>query len=377
MKKLLFIGYSLFLLLLTVFSYAFIDQHFIFFQNLYSGFAFTKRLLTTNLYIVSIVIFFCFYLLFLYLTIKKKLNFYHIKLLISITVFILFFSYPAMLSYDIFNYGATAKVLFHYHENPYIIMPIEFHGDPLLLFTHAANKIALYGPFWIILTGIPYFLSFGSFTLFLFNIKLFTALSYIGTLFFIWKISKNVFSLVFFSLNPLVVIETLISSHNDIVMVFLALFSYYLLFQKKYFFSVFLLFFSMLIKYATLFLVPVYFFIFLRRVTNKKIHWENIFFMSFIAMLMVFFLAPFREEIYPWYEIWFLVFASLIPQRIFVSLFSLFLSFGLMFRYIPFMLLGTYFGAAPVIKLLVTVIPVIFSIVVFVLLRFVRKNGKN
>ena len=163
---------------------------------------------------------------------KKKIVFKDLRFLIFITIVILFFSYPGMLSFDIFNYIVTAKVLFFYHENPYIIMPIEFVGDPLLSFTHAANKISLYGASWILITAIPYFVGIGNFLLTLFSFKLFVSMFYLGTVFLIWKISKNLISVALFSLNPLVIIETLVSGHNDIVMVFFSLFSFYILMKK-------------------------------------------------------------------------------------------------------------------------------------------------
>src|SRR5581483_4454944 len=98
------------------------------------------------------------------------------KIIIGVSVSLLLLAYPTMLSFDIFNYIATAKVLFHYHENPYIIMPMEFIGDPLLHYTRAANKVALYAPFWIFITGSPYVLGFKNIFLILFNFKILNVL---------------------------------------------------------------------------------------------------------------------------------------------------------------------------------------------------------
>jgi len=191
MKKITFILYGIFLLLFSIFSYAFIDPNLFYLKDIYTGLAFSNRLLTTIFYISSIIIFFVFYGIFIYLGIKKKISLKEICVLLGITIVGLIFSYPAMLSYDIFNYIATSKVLFFYHENPYLIMPIEFIGDPLLAFTHAANKIALYGPFWILLTGAPYLFGFGNFVITLFSFKIFVAFFYLLTIFLIWKMSKK------------------------------------------------------------------------------------------------------------------------------------------------------------------------------------------
>jgi len=310
MRNYLTILFAIFLLIFSVFSYAFIDPNFIYLQKLYSGFAFENRLLTTLIYTCFICIFFIFYLVFLNKLRNGQLKGSNIKKIITISIIILLFAYPAMLSYDIFNYVFTAKVLFFYHENPYLIMPIAFIGDPLLLFTHAANKIALYGPIWILLTGIPYFLSFENLLLNIIILKFFVSLFYIGSIILIWKISKNIFSVLLFALNPLVIIETLVSSHNDITMMFFSLLALYLLIKKKIIYGIIFFLVSILIKYATLFLIPIFIYVIFNYLKNKNIKWDRIFFYASISMLIVFFLSPIREEIYSWYFIWFLVFTS-------------------------------------------------------------------
>lgn len=357
MKKLTVILYCIFLLLFAIFSYVFIDPNLSYLKNIYSGFAFSNRSLTTIFYIFSIIIFFIFYGVFIYWGLRKKINLKEIFILLIITAGILLFSYPAMLSYDIFNYIATSKVLFFYHENPYIVMPIEFIGDPLLAFIHAANKIALYGPFWILLTGIPHVLGFENFIITLFGFKLFSAVFYLGTAFLIWKISKDIMPLILFALNPLVIMETLVSGHNDIVMIFFILFSYFLLAKKKVFFAILFFILSILIKYATILLLPVFLYTFWKLAIKKEINWNTIFYFSSLLMFVGFLLSPVREEIYSWYAIWFLPFAFLVPEKKTPLYVSISLSFGLLFRYVPYMLFGTYAGLTPAIKLIATFLP--------------------
>lgn len=375
MKKTIVALYVAFLALFTVFSYAFIDPNLSYLKNIYSGFAFSNRLLTAIFYASSVVVFFIFYGLFIYLGIKKRFNFRDVLILLGITAAALLFSYPAILSYDIFNYIATSKVLFFYHENPYVIMPIEFAGDPLLGFTHAANKLALYGPFWILLTGIPYLLGLGNFIAVLFSFKFFVAIFYFLTVFLIWKMSKNIISVVLFSFNPLVVIETLVSGHNDIVMVFLVFFSFFLLSKKKILLGIMFFIFSILIKYATILLIPVFLYIVWRLIKNKEINWAKVYVFSSWLMLIAFLLSPIREEIYPWYAIWFLSFAFLMPEKKILLYLSIALSFGLMFRYIPFMLLGTYEGPTQAIKSVITFVPAFLTLAYLVFKKLWGKNS--
>ncbi|MDP3988192.1 MAG: hypothetical protein Q8P80_03555 [Candidatus Levybacteria bacterium] len=366
MKKIIFTLYFIFLLLLTGFSYLFVDPNFFYLKGEYLRFAFNNRSLVTLIYTAFIFLFFIFYFLFVALARKNQLSLKAVKALIGATS-VLIFSYPAMLSYDIFNYAATAKVSFFYQENPYLVMPIEFVGDPLLAFTHAANKFALYGPLWIFLTGIPHFLGFGNFLLILLNIKFFIVLFYLATVFLIWKILNNLNSVLLFALNPLIIIETFVSSHNDIAMMFLALLSLFLLFRKKVFLAIIFLILSILIKYATLFLLPVFGYIIWKNIVKKKISQDKIFLLSAFSMFVVFILAPLREEIYPWYAIWFLIFFLLLPSKKFIVWLSIAFSFGLLLRYLPFMYQGSYLGIVQPAKTVLTFIPPVFVSIYFIL----------
>lgn len=362
MKKLIYFFYFLFLVSLILFSYLFIDPNLIYLKNLYTGFAFQNRAFVSVIYLVFIILFFIFYLLFIKKKYFKKID---LKVLIGLSS-ILIISYPAMLSFDIFNYIATSKVLFYYHENPYLIMPIEFLRDPILLFTRGANKLDLYGIFWTLISGIPYILSFGNYIASILMLKVFISLFYFGLIFLIWKFTKNKLSVVLFAANPLVIIETFISGHNDVVMMFFALLAIYLLRNKRILIAVIFFTLSVFIKYATLFLVPLFFLTILRYAKNKKIDWRKFYLWAFFSMIAVFTLSFLREEIYPWYAIWPLTFLVLIPQKNKLINIFLGLSFGLMLAYIPYMYLGTYFGHTPLIKIILTISP---PIVVFLYQR--------
>lgn len=376
MKRIIFSLYFIYLVLLDVFSYIFVDPNLIYLKKIYSGLAFTQKTPTTIIYAIFVFVFFAFYLMFIKLAKDKHLSVKELGVLIILTCVILFFSYPAMLSYDIFNYFATSKVLFFYHENPYIIMPIEFTNDPILLFTHAANKTALYGSFWIILSGLPYFLGLGNFLISLFSFKLLASLFYLVTILSVYKVTKNIHSLALFALNPLVLIETLVSGHNDILMMFFAIFSIYLLTQKKHLFSLILLMLSILIKYATLFLLPFYLYVLINDLRHKKLNWDKLYVLALLLMFLIFLLSPLREEIYPWYGIWFLVFLPYIRNTVLKYLFIAF-SLGLLLRYIPFMLLGTYLDPTPVLKFIFTFFPPVI-IFTFLVVKFLwlRNRGQ-
>src|SRR3989338_7736340 len=126
MKKIEILTYFLTILTLLVVSYAFIDQNLFYIQKLYSSFAFQHRQVTVLIYTLIALALTASYLKIINSFQQRPQSSAILLKLIFFTVPILLFAYPAMLSYDIFNYMATAKITYFYRENQYIIMPLEF-----------------------------------------------------------------------------------------------------------------------------------------------------------------------------------------------------------------------------------------------------------
>lgn len=351
--------YGILLMVVAMFSYGFIDANFPY-QSLdfLHSLVYEQRALATIIYVGIIFSMFAIYALLLCKV--KKLNSSTIWKLIWFSVGILLLSYPA-LSNDIFNYIATAKVTYLYGENPYLVMPIEIENEPMLVFMHAGNKFALYGLSWILLTAIPYLMGFGNLLLTMFAFKLFIASFYIGLCLVIWRLSgRKVFSLIFFALNPLVLLETFVGVHNDVVAMFFALFAFYLLRKRSLGLSLMIFVVSIFIKYATIFLLPVYIFAFVLTLKKKNINWDRIWSWSAISMLAIFMLSPLREEMYSWYFIWPLTFIALLNagrlERTIGFIAGAF-SLGLLFRFTPFIYTRDWGGLTPLVKIVVTFMP--------------------
>ncbi len=365
--RILYIFYLLGLICLAVFSWLFIDPNLIYLKILYSG-IYTQRFLVSTIYFLLISLLF---VLFWIMNNKEK-NYPRVKKMSLIICAILLFSYPAIFSFDIFNYIATSKVTFLYHENPYIMMPIEFIGDPILLFMHAPNKIALYGPFWTLLTGIPFFLGFNNFLSTLITFKLLNILFFLATIRVIYLITKKSESVFYFALNPLVITEALISSHNDIVMMFFGLIGIWFLYKKRIFIGILFFILSILIKYSTIFLLPVIVYLVYSHMVKKKVNLEKVFFGCFILMFSIFALSFMRGEIYSWYFIWPLVFAGVISNNNTFKKILIALSYGLMLRYIPFMLTGNYFGSTPILRTILMIFPPTILGLYFVIKKYAK-----
>ncbi len=367
----------------VVYSYGFVNSSSPFpHWPALEAFLFSRRLLMTAIYSFLIVFAFLLYWQILRLVKQKKLTSQAVWRLIFLTTIILFFSYPAF-SYDIFNYMATARVGFLYRENPYLIMPIEISNEPMLKFMHAANKTALYGPFWILLTALPHFLGAGHLFLTIFTFKLLVIVFYFLLCWLIWQLSGHrLWTLAFFGLNPLVTVQTLVDGHNDVVMMALALAAFYLLKKRRFCLAVASLFSSILIKFATLFLLPMFIWTAWQTLPagrqecqRRKINWPVVWRWSALSMMLVFLLSPLREEIYAWYLIWPLTFAALLPASELLVAIILAFSFGLMFRLTPFLYTASWAGTTPLIKKIVSFLPPLLALAYWQLKRCLKRIG--
>lgn len=331
---------------IVVFSYGFVDPNFSY-QPFSGYFAYLhkERVVATIIYILLL-----FSLIVFYIRLLSRPKMGEIWQYIWITIVILFFAYPAFSS-DLFNYIATAKVTYLYRENPYIVMPIEIESEPMLSYLHAGNKVALYGPSWIALTALPHYLGFGNIIATMIMTKILVVLFYLWLIRQIEYLSNgSAWSVAFFALNPLVIMETLVAVHQDVVMMALALYSFTLLKKRRVLASVLFIVFSVFIKGATLFLLPVYVLTLLGKI-------RNVWFWCAISMMAIFILSPIREEMYPWYFIWIITFVSLLPRNSFLVLISLVASFGLELRIVPYLYTWRWDGITPMVKKIVSVAP--------------------
>lgn len=284
------------------------------------------------------------------LVVSKKLSKKVLWGLIIFTAVLLTFSYNAF-SYDLFNYIFDAKIITHYFQNPYLHKALDFPQDPMLSFMHWTQRTYPYGPIWLLVTvptsfiGLQFFLP----TLFLF--KSLASISYVVTAWIIEKIirkenpSEGSFALASFAFSPLVIIEGLVSAHNDMVMVVLASLALLLLLSRKNVWSFLVLFLSIGVKFATAVLLPVWIaWIFLKR---KNI--EQFALVSFILLIIPVVFASIRTNFQPWYLLFLFPFAALMPKRKDIVVgFGIF-SFASLLQYVPFLYTGNWDNPIPAI----------------------------
>lgn len=363
--KLLFFLYVLVSLVTVIFSYGFTDPNLVLtetslFVNIYTQLrqiVYTYGGLASLITGGIIVLFFVLYLRVLSSTEReekdRKTMTRSIMYLVIIVGFMFLLSYP-MFSYDIFNYILTAKLTYVWKENPYIVMPVEITNEPNLAFTRAANKLALYGPTWIASSFLPSIVGFSHVWLSIIAFKTLVGVWYGIFIWMIYRYTKSLWNVVFFALNPLILSEILMNGHNDIVMIVLAIAGLMLVMKKgmgNLVLGIVSIVASILVKGATVVLFPLLFF-----------NWshEHVWKVGFWLMFGIFLLTPVREELYPWYAIWFLSFAALLPHRKveFIHNLSIAFSFGLLFRHLPYIATREYGGLAPLWRTILTLVPV-------------------
>jgi hypothetical protein len=321
-----------------------------FFQNI----GYFQRPLSTFFYIVIVSLLFLFYFFIIRLAkIGGIRGVRGIWIVIIATAAILTFSYNAF-SYDLFNYIFDAKIVTFYNQNPYLHKALDFADDPMLTFIHSTHRPYPYGPIWLSLTVPLSYIGFQFFLPTFFLFKSIMALSFIGTAFFIGKILKNTYpknemiGVIFFALNPLVIIEALVSGHNDIVMIFLAVWGMYLLLKKRYIFSFLLLVLSIGIKFATIILIPVFIYILIKQLRKQSVNFEKVFIVMFILMTIAVLAISLASgtnknpEIQPWYFLMLIPFAAFMAQKKLVFLLTIFASIAMLASYIPFLLTGEW-----------------------------------
>ena len=226
-------------------------------QKSFQYIGYFNRPFSTILFISILILMFAYYIWFLKKAIRKELKTKDLIVLIVSTAVVLSFSYNAF-SYDLFNYIFDAKIVTHYHENPYFHRALDYPADPMLSFMRWTHRVYPYGPVWLGLTIPISFIGMNIFLLTFFLFKFLITGFYLASVFLIYKINKKInpdhaiFNTAFFALNPLIIIESLVSSHHDIVMIFFALVGINLFFLRKRILAIILIIISSQVKFQQL-----------------------------------------------------------------------------------------------------------------------------
>ncbi|MFH1781743.1 MAG: hypothetical protein ABH835_03980 [Patescibacteria group bacterium] len=239
---------------------------------------------------------------------------------------------PPVGSGDIFNYILRSRILTEYGENPYLTTTSTIPQD---LFYHYSpeewHEIPMqYGPVFAFVSIGSSFLAQDRFMGNQLLLKIFSVLVHIGNILLIIGIlsiirpASKAVGVFLYAWNPLVLFEVANNAHNDILMAFFVLLSIFLYLKKKYLWVLPVLVCSILTKYVTLLLLPLFLYFVIKKVPREKLAWL-ILKTGFICLLgtVVFY--------WPFWEGW-KIFNSLAVQTKLISFFN--------FSLIPMLIFG-------------------------------------
>jgi len=326
---LLFTLYFLFFTFFTIYSYTQVDLNLTLsdnpiyqsIQSQLTSIGYFNRPLSTIIFFL--IVFSCTFMYFLVLKINKKFTIKQLWILLFALCSLLFISYPA-LAHDIFNYIFDARTVVKYGQNPYFTTPLDFPKDDWIRFMRWTHVSSVYPPGWLIATIPFYVLGVGKFTPTLLSFKLLGLVSFLASSWLMQKIAGRK-AWILWSFNPMILIESLSSVHNEITMVSFTLLGFYFLRQGKSFkdsplkiFPLVPLVWGGLIKYTSFLLIPFF---------NRPV------FAAFAAWVgaIAFFFA---REINPWY-ILLPVAVSFMSKNKHLTSLALASSLLIMYRYYP------------------------------------------
>jgi hypothetical protein len=244
MNKIWLFFYPLVLLVFGVYSFSQVTPNLVLssnaqfwqFQQTMWQLGYHNRHLSAYLFVGCVLASFLAYRLFL-----QRIN----KGLVSKKVFILHFalcviallpSYPA-LSNDIFNYLMNAKMMHEYGASPYSHAAWDFPQEPWLSFMMNIHTTTPYGYVWTGLGYVLYMLALGDLQLGMILFRLLAVASVAAIGWSIWEMSpkkKRMLLTGYFMFNPLVMLEVINNTHNDITMMAFLLVGLALYFRYKH-----------------------------------------------------------------------------------------------------------------------------------------------
>lgn len=338
------IFYSLLLFFLGIYSYSQIDLNltlfqaswFLAFQKWIIYLGYFNRPISTAIFIVIIVLLFVFYLLFFWH--RNKISRRDLAILLGALAVLGLVSYPAF-SHDLFNSIFYPRLIFEHGANPYNATALMYPADPWTRFMHWTHNTYPWGPVYLGLSIPFYLLGFGKFVLTLINFKLLHVLAYLGSAYFIFRLAGTG-GAIFFALNPLIILEAVVSGHLDIVMLVFSLASVYFV-RKNIILSFLLMILSVGVKFVTALFLPVL--LWWTRF-SEDMRMKALLFLSFLGVAM----QIYFRDLLPHYFIVPLGVAALFPRQKYLFTFSLLISLVLLLvRYLPFLYSGQWLSIKP------------------------------
>ncbi len=185
---------------------------------------------------------------------------------------------PPLLSRDLFAVGFYGNISVFYHENPYLVTPQKFVGDPWLAFmsTNWKNTPMVYGPVVWLMSSAGALIFGRSIVANLVFLKVIMAGAHIANALLIWHIlgriapERRQLGTLLYAWNPVVIMVGVGGGHNDIIMMTFVLFAFLLLLEERPMLGFASLTLAVLVKYVSLIFMAMYLFYILSQAVDWR-----------------------------------------------------------------------------------------------------------
>lgn len=134
---------------------------------------------------------------------------------------------PAMLSHDIFVYADYGRSIVVHHSNPYFVKPIATSLDTITRLDDWKYSTSAYGPLWLYISALSALLCGDHPLRFILAFRLLGLAAHLINIWLVMRIvrmsgrSQRTIALgaLLYALNPLVLLESCLGGHNDILLV--------------------------------------------------------------------------------------------------------------------------------------------------------------
>ncbi|NUM25920.1 MAG: glycosyltransferase family 39 protein [Candidatus Buchananbacteria bacterium] len=203
---------------------------------------------------------------------------------------------------DFYHYFFEDIVIVKYQQNPYFVAPLNVPHEPLAVLSGWQFLPAQHGPARFLLTVPAAWLSQGSIVIGIFLYKVIFAVFTALSAWLAYQIArqfdpaKAIFIYLLCAWNPLILFGTFAGGGTDILLVFWLLAAVYLAIKERPVLAIAALGLSVLIKYVTILLVPIFLIYFWRRqsTTGAKLKVAAYQTATLVLMTLGFF-APFWQ----------------------------------------------------------------------------------
>ena len=185
-----------------------------------------------------------------------------------------------LFSNDLFSYIFNGRIMTVYGANPYLAVPARYPQDPLLPLVDWREVPNFYGPLWTLIGAELTRLGGDELGLTLLLFRLVPAAAAIAAGFLIWwtlrcwQPRQAALGAALWAWNPLVVLESGVSGHNDALLALLLVVAAWGLVRRRAVLGLLALTAAALVKYSAAVLGPLYLVVLLRRAPNAAARWR-------------------------------------------------------------------------------------------------------